>query len=871
MRMVPSDAVSLSPRARFGDYEIQSRIGAGGMGEVYRARDLRLGRDVALKVLPEAHAEDPERRERFLREARAAAGLSHPNIVTVYEVGAVDSATYIAMEILPGKTLREMTRSGPLPTRKILDYAAQIAQGLARAHEAGVVHRDLKPDNVIVTPDGVAKILDFGLAKLVRSPFDRSAGAEGPSETMTQPGELLGTYGYMSPEQANGDAVDFRSDQFSFGAVLYELAAGRPPFRRNRPVDTLSAILHEEPEPVGRINPAVPTPLRWIIERCLAKDPADRYASTQDLARELVTVREHLSEASFPAGAVVSPRTRWLRPLLASATALLVLAASGIVAQRLFRKPPPTPRFTQLTFRRGGIWSARFAPDGQTIVFGASWEGLPLELFETRIGSTESRSLGLPRADVLSISSDGEMAVLLGKSFGNLLRPPHVNITVRDPRLMYGTLAQVPLAGGAPRELVERALWADWGPPGRGLAVVHDAGVTQRLEYPIGTVLYENEPWINRPRVSPDGRTVAYQDGLDIGIVTPPEKPRSLGIAANEIAWSPSGREIWYSDFTGVVTELRAVTLSGKDRLITTLAGDFVLHDIARDGRVLVSRVVETSEIYALVQGQARPRNLSWLDRSNVVGLTADGSEVLFVEDDPKGGIYLRGTDGAPARRLGEGEALDISPDGKWVVVLLFDADDSKFPCVLIPTGAGERRRLPPTDPAACGSFFADGTRLAGMDAAKGQHRRLWVRDVEGKSVRAVTPEGTFRGRISPDGKFATALAGDGRYHVYATDGSASSEVRGLQPGEEPIHWAQDGRSIFVRGADDVVSADSPLARIYRLDPWSGRRDLFREIPALDPSAGGGIGTIRVSSDEKIVVYTHYRFPSELFLIEGLK
>ena len=296
--------------ARVGPYEIVARLGTGGMGEVYRARDPRLQRDVALKMLSEEFAADRHRLKRFEQEARAASMLSHPNIVTVFEIGEAEAGVYIAMELIEGQTLRHLLRPGGLPVRKLLDLAPQIAEGLACAHEAGIVHRDLKPDNVMVSPDGVAKILDFGLAKLTRSPLERGAAPdEGTLPLPTQPGALVGTVRYMSPEQAGGSAADYRSDQFAFGSMLYEAATGFPAFERSTTVDTLAAILHEEPEPIVSSNARVPAPLRWIIERCHAKDPGSRYASTSDLARDLKLLRQHLSDLSGSApGLAAGPR-----------------------------------------------------------------------------------------------------------------------------------------------------------------------------------------------------------------------------------------------------------------------------------------------------------------------------------------------------------------------------------------------------------------------------------------------------------------------------------------------------------------------------------------------------------------------------------
>src|SRR6266496_1008970 len=252
--------MAVAAGSRLGPYEVLVPLGAGGMGEVWKARDTRLGREVAVKVLPAEVASDPSRLKRFEKEARAASALNHPNIVTIYDIGSVDSVSYIAMEKVDGKTLREVLFSGPLPIKRLLQIAAQIADGLARAHEAGIVHRDLKPENLMVTKDGLVKILDFGLAKLTQ--MDSSGeGSHLPTETGTSPGVVLGTVGYMSPEQASGQPLDFRSDQFSFGSILYEMATGKRAFQKKTAVDTLSAILNEDPEPIAAVNPLAPAPL----------------------------------------------------------------------------------------------------------------------------------------------------------------------------------------------------------------------------------------------------------------------------------------------------------------------------------------------------------------------------------------------------------------------------------------------------------------------------------------------------------------------------------------------------------------------------------------------------------------------------------
>ncbi|HET7451732.1 MAG TPA: serine/threonine-protein kinase, partial [Thermoanaerobaculia bacterium] len=492
--------MSLAPGTRLGPYEILSPLGAGGMGEVYRARDRNLGRDVAIKVLPEEFSSNAERLSRFEQEARAASALNHPNILTVYDLSKAEGRVFIAMEVVDGKSLREILESGPLPLRKGLDLAAQIADGLAKAHGAGIVHRDLKPENVMVSRDGFAKILDFGLAKLTQQ--TRGDVSDLPTAApATTPGLIMGTVGYMSPEQAAGGAVDYRSDQFSFGAIGYEMATGKKAFARKTSAETMVAILREEPEPVGEINPKVPTPVRWIVERCLAKDPDDRYASTKDLARDLKSVRDHLSDVSTTSSAGLRPAAtprRRVRVLAAAfAVALLLVPAALFLGMRISRSPAAD--FRRITFRRGIVRSARFVPGSPAILYGATWDGEPYHVFSTRPGTPESSAVALPESDLLSVSGSGELAISLRRrSIGGFI--------------LTGMLATSPLAGGTPREVLKDVQTADWSADGSQLAIVRRVEARSRLEYPIGKMLYETGGWISHARVSPKGDLVAFCD-----------------------------------------------------------------------------------------------------------------------------------------------------------------------------------------------------------------------------------------------------------------------------------------------------------------------------------------------------------------------
>jgi hypothetical protein len=879
--------MTLSPGARLGPYEVLAPLGAGGMGEVYRARDTRLSREVALKVLPADVSEDRNRLKRFEREALAASALNHPNIVTIYDIGSADSISYIAMERVVGSTLRELLVAGPLSIKKLLQISTQVADGLAKAHEAGIVHRDLKPENVMVTRDGLVKILDFGLAKLTGSAAGSGSG-EGATQTGTSPGMAVGTVGYMSPEQASGEAVDFRSDQFSFGSILYEMATGKRAFHKKTGVDTLAAVLNEEPEPIGHINPAAPAPLRWIVERCHAKEPENRYASTRDLARELASLRDHLSETS--SGAIVAveaarPRRRW--GVLGLAVALLAaLAGTYWLGRRVERAHISSPRYRQLTFSSAGISTARFAPDGQTIVYAAQWEGKPPELFAVRLDSPETRSLGLPPAHILSISASGQMAILLQPPFALSPRFPHNELSLHDRFVDYsGTLAEVPMAGGAPRELLEDIMFADWAPNGRDLAVVHRSGGRARVEFPIGKTINakEVEPGdgdlLNHVRISPGGDSVAFKDWGMFLLENGVGPVRLLG-TAYEIAWSRPTGEIWWSWLTPGATEIHATTRAGRDRLVTTLAGDFVLYDISADGRVLLGRVVESSEILGSFPGEGRERNLSHLERSTAVDLSANGEELLLNETQTVYhlSVYLRRTDGNAAKRLSENaKATALSPDGKFVLAQERYGQEATRP-VLIPTGAGQPKTVVGAveprgdDPFGFLGFFPDGRRIFLWGPENGSGNRAWVQNIDGGKPRAVTPEDVRSPVLLGDGRFICARAPDWDWYLYPTETGEPRKVAGIFPGEEPIRSTPDGKWLYIRGAEELKPGENLMTtRVYRLDPWTGRRELWKEIPPVNPRTGGGISTILFSADGKICVYTHHQFSVELILAEGLK
>jgi Tol biopolymer transport system component/predicted Ser/Thr protein kinase len=851
----------LSTGSRLGPYEVLAPLGAGGMGEVYRARDAKLGREIAIKVLPAATASDPDRRQRFEQEARAASALNHPNILTVYDIGEADGTIYIAMELVEGKTLRELIASDdPLPTKKLLEFAVQIAEGLAKAHAAGIVHRDLKPENLMVSKDGFVKILDFGLAKLTETVSRDASMLPTAIAAPTEPGTVMGTAGYMSPEQASGQPVDYRSDQFTLGAILYEMATGKRAFQRKTGAETLVAIIREEPEPIGSLAPRAPTPVRWIVERLLAKDPEERYASTRDLARDLKSVRDHLTETSFSGGleAAEPAKARRRGRALPAIAALVVGIAAGFLLRNVTgAKAGPPPEIKRLTYARGAVRGARFAPDGQTIVYGAAWEGLPLEIFSTRADSSESRSLGLPSADVLAVSATGELAISLHR------------------RYMFGfqsvgTLARVPLAGGAPREILENVEDADWSPDGSNLAVTRVVANRGRVEYPVGKVLYDNAGWTSSVRVSPDGRLVAFIDHPQKGdnngalkVVDANGKVRLNGpFALRGIAWSPRGDEVWSSGRGGIT----ATSLDGKSR-IAWLAPGGGITDIARDGRVLCSVNSSRREMVGLAPGEKTERNLTWLNWSFPIDMSSDGRTILFNEQNLKPlGIYLRKLDGSPAVRIGEGNAIGFSPDGLWALSIK-ELENGQF--TILPTGAGETKELAKTG-IACNSatYFPDGRRILISGNEPGHGSRLFVQDVSGLKPRAISPEGvsfTFAGAVTPDGKSVVATGPDRRLAIYPIEPGEPRPLPGQDPEDVPLRWTPDGSALF------VYHPSAPPLRVETIDVKTGRRALWKELRPPDPSGVDQVGPILISPDEKSYVYSYRRALDELYLATGLR
>jgi eukaryotic-like serine/threonine-protein kinase len=832
--------MTLPAGTRLGPYEILTPIGAGGMGEVYRARDSKLKREVAIKVLPESLSKDPEALSRFEREAYAVAALSHPNILSIFDFGRESGVAYAVTEFLEGGTLRDRLAAGRIREQQAVDYALQIARGLSAAHEKGIVHRDLKPENVFVTKDGHVKILDFGLAKKSELAPREDETSAATASRMTEPGLVMGTVGYMSPEQVRGLTVDHRSDIFSFGAILYEMLSGKRAFRRDTAVDTMSAILKEEPLELLQIVPEVPRGLGSIVGRCLEKQVEGRFRSAFDLALTL--------EAISASGR----------------TAALMQDPGGSFSKE------PFPSFKRLTFRRGSISGARFSPDGHSVVYGAAWEGRPFEIFTSRPESPESRSLGLPSADLLAVSPSGEMAVSL------------------DHRHKYewkasGTLARVSLSGGGVRLMLADVRQADWSPDGRSLAVIREVSGRDRLEYPVGQVLWEHGAWLSQPRISRDGQLVAFvehpvagDNGGSVCVVDDAGRKQTLTAlmpCINGVAWSRDGQEVWYSAISdGLICGLWSVDRSGRSRQRFASIGRVKLRDIAPGGRMLLVAQMVHLATNVLSEGDPSEKNLSWFDGTKVNDISDDGKWLLFSEEleaeNPRYAAFLRSTDGSAAVRLGEGVGTRLSPDGRWALAVLFFPESD---LLIYPTGLGETRSLRSEEIRSYiwAGWHPDGERVFVIGTSADPSPRLYLQDLRGGVPRLVTDleldaAFTIGVPISRDGSHVVLRQRGGQLGLLTVESGELTPLLGAEPNDLPIRFDAHGRSLFVAR----VSEGAP--RIESLDLATGKRTTCRDLRPPDPTGILSIFSVVCTPNGESYAYSHLSEISVLYLVEGL-
>jgi eukaryotic-like serine/threonine-protein kinase len=683
-----------------GPYRAIRQLGAGGMGEVFLAHDEELGRNIAIKLLPEHLADDAEHLARLRTEARNASSLNHPNIVTIYEIGRDDSRrTFMAMEFVDGQTLREVIRGTALPVRKALQLAAQIADGLAAAHKRGLVHRDLKPENIMITSEGVVKILDFGLARS----FDMGTG-------VSEPGMLVGTYGYMSPEQARAGEIDYRSDQFSFGAILYELLTGKRAFDGATNVETLFMVVRDDAPPLSIVAPQVPAPVRWIVERCLSKDPEERYVSTRDLARDLQHLRDHFTETGVATPIREKPtlkakmKKRW--PV---AAAVVLALAAGSLATAWVRAPEPRV-ITQeryLTYS-GHDYAPAASPDGKLIAFASNRDGVQRIWLKQVAGGSEAALTAGPD-DFPRFAPDSSAVIYL---HGEQNRP--------------ASLWRVAVVGGEPRRLVDDVSSADFSPDGARLAITRAIQENGRGRTAIlianadgsnAREIARTELGALHPRWSPDGKRFAVisphggrvMQAIHVvdagsGATKTLSMPRKVG-EISSVVWSAEGDAVHY---------VRAESVEA----VVGSSASVIRHDV-EDDRVEV---------------------IGWTSHNGaMLDLLADGQLVLDVRS-PRDNLRELG---ARERWITRGNSSDrqpsYSPDGKSV---LFSSNRSGNLDLWIATEGGVVKRITDDesedwDPA----FTPDGKKIVWSSGRSG-NLEIWIANADGSESRQVSRDG---------------------------------------------------------------------------------------------------------------------------------
>ncbi len=885
--------MTLSSGTRLGPYEILGPVGAGGMGEVYRARDTRLGREVAIKVLPAGLSSDPERLKRFERDARAASSLNHPNIVTIHDIGLEGGVSYIAMELVQGEPLRALLMEGRLPVKRLLQLGTQVAEGLAKAHAAGIVHRDLKPENVMVTEDGHVKILDFGLAKLTQP--EGSGGEMTIAPTVsggTEEGIILGTVGYMSPEQATGGAIDFRSDQFSFGSILYEMATGRRAFQRGSAPQTLAAIIQDEPEPIAALNPRIPTPARWVIERCLAKMPRDRYTSTDDLARDLATIRDRLSEAgSAPEIAPPLPAPGRVRGLRAPAAfaAGLIAALLGVLVWRarhtdeLWKNPLAGARYTRLTDWGGSEISSAISTDGKFVAFLSDREGA-FDIWVTQVGSGEfinvTKGQFVQSATALTIgpvrnvgfTDDGthlwagvfangkDNSVWLVPTMGGVMRPflpgavetawsPNRNEVVYFPTDPGDPIFSVDRSGGNRKQIFiaepgRHNHYLAWSPNGTFIYFLQGSPLTRRWD--VWRIRSGGGPAERLTRHDAELRDPVLLDDRTLMYSAPRADSSVSGLYAMDV-----DRRIPHLATTGI-ENYRSLSASGDGRRLVAAIGSpsenlwtVPITDHIVDEAGVTRFKVPSIRAMAPRYGANAVFYLSSKGGSNGIWRVQSGSEASL----------WNGRDGevmaAPA----------VSPDGGQVAFVIRVGDRGQL-CVSASDGTNVRRLAESLDVHDPPSWSADGNWIAVAGS-----------EAKNKGIFKVPTAGGAPARLSEGNDFCPVWSPNGQVIVYGEHlGGSFMHLRGVATDgktvavpEVRVPFAGD-RYRFLPSGEDLIVMQATNTRggdFWLLDLATGR---LRQLTSLRP--GPVMKSFDVSPDGKTILFDRYRDNSDIVLID---
>ncbi|MES2523474.1 MAG: protein kinase [Gemmatimonadota bacterium] len=837
-------------------YRIDRELGAGGMATVYLARDLKHDRLVAVKVLrPELAVAIGA--ERFLAEIKTTANLQHPHILALHDSGEVNGTVFYVMPFVEGESLRDrLDREKQLPIDDALRIAGEVADALEYAHERGVIHRDIKPENILLQR-GHAVVADFGIAL---------AAAKTGGARMTETGMSLGTPTYMSPEQAMGAReVDARTDIYSLGCVLYEMLAGEAPFVGPTAQSIVAKVITEAPKSLTGQRRTVPVHVDEAVQKSLEKLAADRFATAAAFAASLRDAGVTPRDGRHRSGATVA-RSRSFGGNLARWGGAATLVAAAVVAAYIMGGRAASGdaaagmSMAQKTFGAQTIFSARYSKGGAAIVYSAADAGTSPRIFTLTTDYPQPRAVSDSGTHLLAVSANDEMAVLVGAVFNH-------------HRVFTGTLARMPVGGGTPRELLTDVHDADWSADGAQLAVIHEVNGKDRLEYPIGTVLYETPGYLSDLRLAPDGKHIAFlahrEKGDNRGRVAMVDLEGTFTtltpefLAIEGLGWTLEGDAIVYSaSMNGGIFNVEEVSIGGKIVHGSPGVGHAIIQDIAGDGRRLIIRTDGFKRIWVKLASDSAPRDLSWLDVSFFPVMSGDGAVLSYSDGSEVSGdnyaVMLQRTNGDAALRLGEGAVLSMSRDNRWVISVL---PTEPVRVMLYPTGAGNARRLDTDEFSGVSSaaFIGDGSALVVCGNQPKRLARCYTKPLDSGTFRPFTPEGVRGAVVSADGKSIIAVIG-GEYRRFAIADGASQAVRGLMPNDRLLRFSPDGKSLWVQ-----PSSAQPV-RVEQVDLASGARTAL--LPSFSPRRGGVLNVTELSLADDPRNYAYIERESGSYLFE---
>ena len=840
-------SASLSDR-----YRIERELGQGGMATVYLARDLKHDRQVAIKVLrPELAAVIGA--DRFLSEIKTTANLQHPHILSLFDSGAIDGTVFYVMPFVDGESLRDrLTREKQLPIADAVRIATETADALEYAHQHGVIHRDIKPENILLH-GGHALVADFGIALAA----SKTGGAR-----MTETGMSLGTPQYMSPEQAMGEReLDARTDVYALGCTTYEMLTGEPPFTGPTAQAIVAKVMTAEPVDAATLRKSIPPHVADAVHTAMQKLPADRFATAQALAdalRSAGTGHHRSGAASIKARRTGLASVARAGVMLGAAA--LAVGAGFVLGRRASGATDYAHMLMQQrTYRIQSIFTARYASSGRAFVYSAAESGNTPRIYLINDAYPEPRSISDSAIQLLAVSSHDELAVLIHAQY-------------EHHRVFTGTLARMPLGGGTPRELVKGVRDADWSPDGSQLAIVRVVNGRDRLEYPVGTALYETAGYLSDLRIAPDGMHIGFNEHPekldDRGFVAVVDLHGKHAVLTEQfssiegLAWAPDGSLVFGAQPAASVQQLERVTLGGRVERSAPGIGDATIQDIAPDGRRLILREDRTSSVWFQRANTASVEDLSWLNLTFFPILSGDGAQLIFGDGSNLAGdtygTMLRRTDGSPAVRLGAGAPLGVSLDKQWV---LSSIPSEPVQLVAYPTGVGTSRRLDHGEFSGitAAAFVGGGNEYVVCGNAPKSAVRCYVGSAAGGALRPFLSASVRRLLVSPDGASVVVNIADSGYRrVLLRDGS-SQPVPGLTADDEVLRFSPDGKELWTREPDALP------VRAERVNLETGRRSALIPPFAIGRPALVSVSGVSLADDPRTYAYIDRTIADYLF------